>query len=101
MPFFFIFAVWFLCLVAGACILFVRDMRRYGLYIFVVSTAATFFSFALSTGVLYVCSRYAVSTGAGRVPLIILYLFSIAVGLLLGGVGGARVLRRILNVLAH
>jgi hypothetical protein len=100
MPFFFIAPVWLLCVVAGVVTLFFRNMRRYGLFIIVASTSAMVLALALSTGVLLALVKIGDVTGIqggyAKFVAIILYLISIPAGLFLGGVGGARLLKKVL-----
>jgi hypothetical protein len=95
MPFFFIFPLWLLTVVVGVAMLCLRSARRAGIYVVTVSTFATAASFVLSTAVLFVGPRVALSEWFGLVALAA-YLAAIPIGGLAGAIAGFLLARQLL-----
>lgn len=99
MPFFFIVPIWFLLLIAGIVMVFIRNTRRLGIYVVVVPTMATLVAFLLSTAVLFAAPRLFSNPPTWlSVGVIVVYLAAILVGTLLGAVAGWFALRKVLPV---
>jgi hypothetical protein len=90
MPFVFILPVWAFCVVVGVALLFSRDLRKIGYFAIAVPTGATLVSFVLSTSVIYLVPRLAPEPHPQwfGIALIAEYVLALALGALIGAIGG-------------
>ena len=102
MPFFFIVPVWLFVVVLGLVLFFLPPYRRVGLYVVIVSTAATLASFVLSTAVLYVGVKIGAQLTSIWLGLAVVgsYVVSIGIGAVLGVTAGFALTRKLLHRLS-
>jgi hypothetical protein len=96
MLFFLIVPIWLFVVLCAVVLLFLPQHRRKGLYALSVSTLATLTSFVISTAVLFIAPRIDMhpSKWTGLIVMGI-YLLSVGVGALIGGIGGFFLVRKL------
>lgn len=99
MPLFFIIPVWILCTFCGVVLLLFAKFRGLGIYVIAVSTAATILSVCLSTLVLLIAVRLPQGWAGQWAGILVvgMYILSIGVGGLAGGLLGFLLVRRLLR----
>src|SRR5205814_2628497 len=96
MPFFLIVPAWLFLVLIGIILLSFRQARFLSLYFILVSTIGTIVSLALSTIVLWLIPRLFGETGSiAAFVFIALYLASIALGGVIGGIAGFIAARKL------
>jgi len=96
MPFFLIVPAWLFLVLIGLMLLFFRKARFLSPYFILVSTIGTIVSLILSTLVLWLIPRFFGDLGSiARFAFIALYLASIALGGIVGGLAGFLAARKI------
>jgi hypothetical protein len=98
MPFFFFLSAWILCVLCGVVLICFQRFRRIGLYSVSMSTAATVVSLFLSTAVIYLWPRLGLHWLGqwSGIALIGAYLLTIAIGAVVGALGGFLLTRKVL-----
>jgi|SRR3954464_3420443 hypothetical protein len=102
MPFFLIVPVWLFFVLLGLVLLVFPRQRRLGLYAILISTFSTLASILISTAVLYFGFKIGTHV-PGRwfgVAVIGGYLLAIGFGIVLGGIAGFFLTRRLANRLS-
>jgi hypothetical protein len=101
MPFFFLFPLWFLCLVAGLVLCCFENRRFLSSYFFLCPTVGIVAALALSTLVAWAGPRMLSSTDLwAKLVLLASYLLGIGLGGVIGaaaGFGAARKINRLLH----
>jgi len=103
MLFFFIVALWLLCVVLGVGLLFSRRWRYSSSYLILGSTLGIIGSFVLSTAILFLGPKTFIGTDIGNglvffggIVFIGLYVAGIAIGAVLGAWGAFFLLVRLM-----